>query len=128
MPSRDEILSVYQAGPDALVAWVEQLLAAQVGQLEQLRAKQALLEQQVQALTARLTELEARLNKDRHNSHQPPSRDGPAKRPHPRSLRKRSGKKRGGQPGHPGVTRCLVDNPDTIVVHVPSVCAGCGAG
>ena len=127
MPSRDEILSVYQAGPDALVAWVEQLLAAQVGQLEQLRAKQALLEQQVQGLTARLTELEARLNKDSHNSHQPPSSDGPAKRPRPRSLRKRSGKKRGGQAGHPGVTRGLVDDPDILVEHVPTVCAGCGA-
>jgi transposase len=126
MPSRDEILSVYQAGPDALVAWVEQLLAAHAGQLEQLLANQAMLEQQVQVLTARLTELEARLNKDSHNSHKPPSSDGPAKRPRPRSLRQRSGKQRGGQKGHPGVTRGLVDNPDLIVRHVPTVCAGCG--
>lgn len=126
MPSRDEILAVYQAGPDALVAWVEQLLAAHAGQVEQLRVKQALLEQQVQALTARLTELEARLNKDSHNSHKPPSSDGLAKRPRPRSLRKRSGKKSGGQPGHPGVTRALVDNPDQVLRHVPTHCAGCG--
>jgi transposase len=127
MPSRDEILSVYQAGPDALVAWVEQLLAAQAGQVEQLLVKQALLEQQVQGLTTRLTELEARLNKDSHNSHKPPSSDGPAKRSRPRSLRKRSGKKRGGQAGHPGVTRGLVDDPDRLVEHVPTVCTGCGA-
>lgn len=116
MLSRDEILAIYAAGPDAMVAWVEQLLAAQT-----------LLEQQVSGLTARVTELEARLNKDSHNSHQPPSSDGPAKRPRPRSLRQRSGKKSGGQPGHPGVTRCLVDNPDTIVAHVPARCIGCGA-
>lgn len=128
MASRDEILSVYQAGPDALVAWVEQLLAAHADQLAQLLANQTQLEQQVQGLTTRLLELEARLNTDSHNSHQPPSSDGPAKRPHPRSLRKRSGKKRGGQAGHPGVTRCLVDDPDLIVEHVPTVCAGCGAG
>jgi transposase len=138
MPSRDEILSIYQAGPDALVVWVEHLLAAHAGQTEhllathatqaaQLLANQAALEQQVQVLTARLAELETRFNKDSHNSHQPPSSDGPAKRPHPRSLRKRSGKKRGGQAGHPGVTRCLVADPDIIVKHVPTVCTECGA-
>jgi len=44
-----------------------------------------------------------------------------------RSLRKRTGKKSGGQPGHPGVTRCLVDDPDVVIAHVPVVCAGCGA-
>lgn len=138
MPSRDEILSIYQAGPDALVAWVEHLLAVQAGQTEQLLAaqaqqtaqllvNQALLEQQVQILTARLAELETRLKHDSHNSHQPPASDGLAKRPHPRSLRKRSGKKHGGQAGHPGVTRVLVDDPDLIVAHVPAVCTGCGA-
>ncbi len=128
MPSRAEILSIYHAGPEALVVWVEQLLVTQAGQTEQLLANQARLEQQVQVLTVRLTELEARLNQDSHNSHQPPASDGPAqKRPHPRSLRKRSGKKRGGQAGHPGVTRALVDDPDLIVAHVPAVCSGCGA-
>lgn len=115
MLSRDEILAIYQAGPDAMVALVEQLLA-----------KQATLEQHVTGLTTRVTELEARLNQDSHNSHQPPSSDGPAKRPRPRSLRKRSGKKNGGQAGHPGVTRALVDDPDEVVRHTPNVCAGCG--
>ena|SRR5260221_432179 len=138
MSSRDEILSIYQAGPDALVVWVEHLLAALAGQTEhllathaaraaRLLANQAALEQQVQELTARLAELETRFNKDSHNSHQPPSSHGPAKRPHPRSLRKRSDKKRGGQAGHPGVTRCLVADPDIIVTHVPTVCTECGA-
>ena len=120
MPSRDAILAVYRAGPDALVAWVEQLLADQAQQIGALTT-------QVADLTTRLVALEARLNQDSHNSHQPPSSDGPAKRPHPRSLRRRSGKKSGGQPGHPGVTRCLVDEPNTVVPHVPAVCAGCGA-
>jgi transposase len=113
MPSRDEILAVYAAGPDALVVWVEQLVGAH--------------QREVANLTARLEQLEARLNKDSHNSHQPPSSDGPAKRPRPHSLRQRSGKKSGGQPGHPGVTRCLVDDPDSIVRHVPATCARCGA-
>jgi transposase len=116
MLSRDEILAIYQAGPDAMVALVEQLLATQ-----------ARLEQQVAGLTTRVAELEARLNQDSHNSHQPPSSDGPAKRPRPRSLRQRSGKKSGGQDGHPGVTRALVDDPDVVIPHGPTVCAECGA-
>ena len=117
MLSRDEIRAIYDAGPEAMVALVEQLLATQVA-----------MEQQIKVLTARVAELEARLNKDSHNSHNPPSSDGPAKRPQPRSLRQRSGKKSGGQAGHLGVTRCLVDDPDTVVPHVATVCAECGAG
>jgi transposase len=124
MPSREDIFAAYQAGPDAVIALVEQLLAVHAGQIEQLVNAH---EQQVGDLTARVAQLEARLNKDSHNSHQPPASDGPAKRPHPRSLRRRSGKKSGGQPGHPGVTRCLVDQPDTVVPHVPATCAACGA-
>ena len=116
MLSRDEILAIYQAGPDAMVALVEQLLT-----------NQATLEQQVTGLTTRVTELEGRLNQDSHNSHKPPSSDGPAKRPRARSLRQRSGKKSGGQAGHPGVTRALVNDPDVVILHTPSVCAGCGA-
>lgn len=116
MLSRDEILALYQAGPEAMVALVEQLLATQ-----------ALLEQQATALTARVTELETRLQQDSHNSHQPPSSDGPAKRPRPRSLRRRSGKKSGGQAGHPGMTLALRATPDVVIPHLPAVCAGCGA-
>jgi transposase len=94
--------------------------------VEHLLAERAALEQQVRVLTARLTELETCLNKDSHNSHQPPSSDGPAKRPHPRSLRKGSGKRRGGQAGHPGVTRCLAADPDMVIEHMPTVCIRCG--
>ena len=93
MLTRDEILTIYAAGPEAVVALVEQLLA-----------RQAEWRQQVQVLSARVAELEARLKRDSHNSHKPPSSDGPAKLPPRRSQRKRSGKKSGGQAGHPGVT------------------------
>src|SRR3972149_6123616 len=65
MWSLDEILAIYRAGPEAMVALVEKLWATQVT-----------LEQQVQVLAARVAELEARLNKDSHNSHHPPSSHG----------------------------------------------------
>ncbi len=116
MLTRDDILKVYAAGPGAVVALVEQL-----------QATQAELRQQVQLLTARVAELEARLNKDSHNSHKPPSSDGPTKLPPRRSRRKRSGKKSGGQPGHPGVTLLQVERPDTVVTHAASACGQCGA-
>jgi transposase len=131
MPARDEILAVYEAGPDALVAWVEQVTNAHQRQVAELVAQIEQLvdahQRELASLTARIEQLEARLNKDSHNSHKPPSSDGPAKPPRPRSLRQRSGKKSGGQAGHPGVTRVLVDDPDVVVPHVPMICAGCGA-
>jgi len=137
MEVRDALLAIYAAGPEAVVTWGEQLVARHAAEMAQVVAKQGQLEQQVQTLTVRLAELEARLNKDSHNSHQPPSSDpapdgggrcGPAKRGRAHSLRKPSGKKSGGQIGHSGVTRCLVNDPDQTVVYVPATCAGCGAG
>jgi transposase len=132
MPSQDEILAVYQAGPDAVVAWVEQLVASHQQQVSELTTQVAQLievhQLQLANLAARIEQLEARLGKDSHNSHQPPSSDGLAKRPRTRSLRKPSGKKSGGQAGHPGMSRALVAEPDVVVPHEPTVCAECGFG
>src|SRR5260221_12879545 len=57
-------------------------------------------------LLERVQELEARLAKDSHNSSKPPSSDGLARKT--KSLRRRSGKKPGGQLGHRGETLRLV--------------------
>jgi transposase len=116
MLSRDEILAIYAAGPDAVVQVIEALQTAQ-----------AETRQQVAILTARVAELEARLNKDSHNSHKPPSSDGLGKKPaRPRSQRRRSGKKSGGQPGHPGMTLRLSDHPTERHVWTPRACGACG--
>src|SRR5260370_12262876 len=74
-------------------------------------------------LLERVQELEARLAKDSHNSSKPPSSDGLARKT--KSLRKRSGKKPGGQPGHRGHQVRLVATPDTVVVHRPERCGTC---
>ena len=42
-------------------------------------------------------------------------------------MREPSGKKRGGQKGHPGETLRQVKTPDVVVDHYPEICAGCGA-
>lgn len=107
MITRDDVQAAEASGSEALVSLVEALVAENA------------------TLRARIKELEERLNKDSHNSHQPPSSDRPGKR-RPHTLRMRSGKKRGGQAGHPGVTRYLVDDPDTILPHEPQTCVGCG--
>jgi hypothetical protein len=71
------------------------------------------LESQIKDLTERLTALESRLNQNSRNSSKPPSSDYFSKgKPNPKSLRKQSGKKPGGQEGHLGTTLKTVDNPD----------------
>src|SRR5258708_24224072 len=91
-------------------------LRAQVSELPLLRA-------QVTALAVRVQELEARAAKDSHNSGKPPSSDGLKRRT--KSLRRRSGKKPGGQLGHRGETLHLVATADAVVEHRPAVCTAC---
>lgn len=80
----------------------------------------------VQALSARVRELEGLLRKDSHNSSKPPSSDGLAKKP--KSLRQASGRKPGGQAGHEGTTRERTATPDVIVQQpLPERCERCGA-
>jgi len=65
-------------------------------------------------LLKRSEELEQRLRKNSRNSSKPPSSDGPGK-PAPKSRRKKSGKKTGGQKGHTGHFLKKSENPDSVV-------------
>ena len=80
-------------------------------ELERVRAQNAELLVLVEQLRRRIAELEARLNKDSHNSNKPPSSDSPFKKPPPRSQRQSSGRKPGGQPGHPGAPSAWSKTP-----------------
>jgi transposase len=93
-------------------------------ELRELVAAQAEL---IDRLTARIAELERRLAADSSNSSRPPSSDSPyTKKPaKARSSRQRSGRKPGKQPGDPGVSRSLSDNPDRRVPIEPERCTGC---
>jgi transposase/uncharacterized coiled-coil protein SlyX len=121
MISREAISAVYEQGVDAVAELVERLFAQLADHQEQLRSQQRM----VASLTARVKELEDRLAKNSRNSSSPPSSDSVSK-PKPKSLRGRSGKKPGGQKGHPGRTLSLVENPEYVVAHSPEECEGCG--
>lgn len=79
----------------------------------------------IEGLRAEVADLERRLAQNSRNSSRPPSSDGLSKPPASKSLRRPSGRKPGGQPGHPGAHLEMVAVPDEIVDHVPPLCAGC---
>jgi hypothetical protein len=71
------------------------------------------LEAQIKELTEKVIALESRLNQNSRNSSRPPSTDFFIKeKTNPKSLRKKSGKKSGGQEGHSGTTLERVNDPD----------------
>lgn len=105
---REEILTIYEAGPEAVINLINQQ-TARIAELEE-----------------RLKLLEERLNKNSRNSSKPPSTDAyAAKKPKPKSRRIKSGKNVGGQKGHPGTTLRMVDNPDETVIHKVDQCSSC---
>ncbi len=83
--------------------------------------KQAIMA--IEYLQERVKELEQRQAKDSHNSSLPPSSDRFV-RP-PKSLRKKSGKKPGGQKGHRGHHLQQVEIPDEVLIHPVERCERC---
>ena len=83
------------------------------------------LREQVADLKTLVKELKDRLDKDSHNSSKPPSSDGLQKKPV--TLRRKIGRKPGGQQGHPGRTLTFAETPEHTIVHLPHACRGCGA-
>lgn len=82
---------------------------------------------EIAALQARIAELERRLGLNSSNSGKPPSSDGLKKPARVSSLRQPSGKKSGGQKGHPGKTLRRSATPDATIDHYPQTCPACGA-
>jgi transposase len=92
-----------------------------------LRDQNAAQQTRIAQLEARIAELERQLGLNSGNSGKPPSSDGLKKKPvRVSSLRERSGKKPGGQKGHPGETLRQSETVDATINHFPKGCAGCG--
>jgi transposase len=83
---------------------------------------------QVERLSAQVEDLRRRAGRDSSTSSRPPSSDSPYKKKgRDRSLRERGKRRPGKQPGDPGTTMCLVDDPDERLEFPPAACCGCGA-
>ena len=91
-------------------------LRQQIGELQQIVAAQA----------TEIQELRDQLAKHSRNSGKPPSSDG-LKKPRTRSLRKKTGRRSGGQPGHKGHTLEMVAHPHHVEIHAASQCPHCAA-
>jgi transposase len=120
-PTLNDLLALYAAGPEAVCAAFQQLFARDIALEKRVVAAEA----RNTDLQVKVNELTARLNKDSHNSSKPPSSDGLRKPPAPASLRKRTGRKSGGQKGHPGSTLEYREKPDDYVECRHKCCDGC---
>lgn len=83
-------------------------------------------EERIASLEAEVAELKAQVKQNSQNSSRPPSTDGPqVKRKPPRPP---SGRKRGGQSGHPVHHRTLlpVDQVNEVFACKPTHCRRCG--
>ena len=105
--SEAEIRAVYAQGEEAVVSLATLLL------------------ERLNKLESRVKELEGRLSKNSRNSSKPPSGDGFGKRT--QSLRRKSEKPSGGQPGHLGHTLEWSNEADFVDKHEVNECSGCGA-
>jgi transposase len=106
LPSEEEISAAYDEGRAAVIE---------------------LFQRTFLILAERIQKLEDQLAKNSRNSGKPPSSDGYDQgAPRPKSLRKRSRRKSGGQPGHRGETLKMVTKPDFVKVHQVHECQHCG--
>jgi transposase len=103
----------------------KQLIEQQPEHIGLLEKQDRLQQQQIKELTEQVKALQERQAKDSHNSHLPPSSDRFSRQP--RSLRKKSGKKPGGQAGHQGKTLLFSPCPDEVLVHTVERCEHCQA-
>ena len=106
MIPKEEIKKIYDQGLDAVCELVWKL------------------EKRIEALEEKVSRLEAIIAKNSNNSSKPPSSDGFKKKT--KSLRKKNGKRQGGQQGHTGNTLQKVAVPDHIIVHKVEKCEHCG--
>jgi hypothetical protein len=103
----------------ATPASVRSLILAPQQEIQALRQENDELRSQLTALSCEPASLRERIGRSSRNSSKPPSSDGPGFQPPKR--RKGSGRKRGGQPAHPGSGPELlpIERVDQVVEHHP---------
>ena len=119
LQSKDTELEQSQQANQDLREGLKQAIIALGSQHERVKVLEGLIE----ALQERINTLERQQAKDSHNSSLPPSSDRFVRVP--KSLRQKSGKKAGGQPGHCGHHLRQVETPDQVVIHPVLCCEHC---
>jgi transposase len=119
---RDEIIQRQQE-----MLWEQNALIQQmrehISRLNEQNAQVEHMREQISALSAQVKSLRDQLAKDSHNSHLPPSSDRFVRKP--KSLRQKSEKPSGGQPGHEGSSLRWSSTPDEVVEHHVEQCEAC---
>jgi transposase len=110
------------------IAKLEEELSSRVRQVHQLNLtvkdlNKQLKEARQQTRLAREAHL-ATVMKNSQNSSLPPSTD---RRKRTKSLREKSGRKPGGQVGHRGATKEMVEKPDHFLIYALETCEMCGS-
>src|SRR5712691_2703044 len=116
---KDEELEQSQQANQDLREGLKQAIMALGSQQEHMKGLEGLIE----ALRERVKTLEGQQAKDSHNSSLPPSSDRFVRAP--KSLRKKSGKKVGGEMRHRGHHLRQVQTPDEVLIHPVISCEQC---
>ena len=99
-----------------IIEELKRIILMQAQEITRLMKKIDVLERELARYTTR---------KDSNNSSLPPSKDE-NRPPRTSSLREKSGRKAGGQPGHEGKTLEMTETPDEIIEHRACFCPECG--
>ena len=121
---------LYSLAKHLSIEKLQQIIWALSTELESLRKKVHQYEGRIEAIEKENLMLREKLTryenpKNSNNSSVPPSKD--ENRPFKsKSLRKKTGRKPGGQKGHEGTTLEMVSDPNEIIDHAPEYCECCG--
>jgi transposase len=122
LPSAEELAVLPHGVLAERLAEAYRVIAVLTAQVQELSV-------QVAALQGRVGDLQRRVGRDSSSSSKPPSSDSPYKKKgRDRSSRERGKRPPGKQPGEPGATMRLVDDPDERLFFPPAECRGCGEG
>jgi transposase len=116
-----EQVSLYQE----TIGLQRELISRQQEQITLLEREPSLQQKQLTQLSEQVKALQVRLAKNSHNSPLPPSSDRFSLQP--KSLRKKSGKKPGGQQRHRGQSLVFSACSDEVLVHAVERCEHCQA-
>lgn len=107
---------------------VRRILEKLCQRIQELAEQSTRLKKELARLKEENEDLREKLKSNSSNSSKPPSSDR-GRETKPRTRRKPSGRKRGGQPGHPGQPRKLFPPEECSKVedHYPQQCKNCGS-